>query len=163
MRRRRRLEGRVLPRCLGVGSFEELVAHELGHVLGFRHVSDWNLLGRRQARALTYDQARELMLAARDRRRRGRGLESEATAARRALVDAVVVALLFCGGLRRAEASALVWADVEPIWRSDESSGMTLYLPLCPRAPLGGAAPAGGSIPAGAAGGYNARALDNQD
>ena len=41
----------------------------------------------RQARALTYDQARELMLAARDRRRRGRGLESEETAARRARVQ----------------------------------------------------------------------------
>ena len=74
----------------------------------------------RQARALTYDHARELMLAARDRRRRGRGLESEATAARRALVDAVVVALLFCGGLRRAEAAALVWADVEPTERDGQ-------------------------------------------
>ena len=42
----------------------------------------------RQARALTYDQARELMLAACDRRRRGRGLESAATAIRRARVDA---------------------------------------------------------------------------
>ena len=41
----------------------------------------------RQARALTYDQARELMLAARDRRGRGRGLESEETAARRARVQ----------------------------------------------------------------------------
>ena len=74
----------------------------------------------RQARALTYDHARELMLAARDRRRRGRGLESEATAARRALVDAVVVALLFCGGLRRAAAAALVWADVEPTERDGQ-------------------------------------------
>ena len=74
----------------------------------------------RQARALTYDQARELMLAARERRRRGRGLESASTAARRALVDAAIVGLLFCGGLRRAEAAALVWADVEPTEHVDQ-------------------------------------------
>ena len=60
------------------------------------------------------------MLAARDRRRRGRGLESAATAARRARVDAALVGLLFCGGLRRAEASALVWADVEPTERDEQ-------------------------------------------
>ena len=71
----------------------------------------------RQARALTCDQARELMLAARDRRRRGRGLESEVTAARRARVDDAIVGLLFCGGLRRAAAAALVWADGEPTER----------------------------------------------
>lgn len=30
--------------CIRPGSFEELVAHEYGHVLGFQHVSDWNML-----------------------------------------------------------------------------------------------------------------------
>ena len=60
------------------------------------------------------------MLAARDRRRRGRGLESAPTGARRARVDAALVGLLFCGGLRRAAASALVWADVEPTERDEQ-------------------------------------------
>ena len=32
----------------------------------------------------------------------------------------MVVALLFCGGLRRAEAAALVWADVEPTERDGQ-------------------------------------------
>ena len=62
------------------------------------------------------------MLASRDRRRRGRGLVSAATAARRARVDAALVGLLFCGGLRRAEVAALVWADAEPPVRSSTRS-----------------------------------------
>ena len=74
----------------------------------------------RQARALTYDQAVELLIRARERRRRGRGLDSEAPAARRARVDAALVALLFCAGLRRAEASTLVWQDVEPTEKPDQ-------------------------------------------
>ena len=45
-------------------------------------------------------------------RRRGRGLESDAVAARRGLVDAVIAGLAFMAGMRRSEVSALRWADV---------------------------------------------------
>ena len=43
-----------------------------------------------------------------------------ATAARRARVDAAIVAVLFCAGLRRAEASALVWEDIEATERPEQ-------------------------------------------
>ena len=42
----------------------------------------------------------------------GRGVESTATAQRRGRTDAVIAGLLFMGGLRRAEVSALEWRDV---------------------------------------------------
>ena len=68
----------------------------------------------RQASALTYDDAIRLMAIAERPQPAGRGVESAGTAADRARLDAVIVALLFCGGLRRSEVSALRWADVEP-------------------------------------------------
>ena len=46
-------------------------------------------------------------------RRRGRGVESDQVAAARGRLDAVIAGLLFMGGRRRAEVSALRWADVE--------------------------------------------------
>ena len=42
----------------------------------------------------------------------GRGVESTATAQRRGRTDAVIAGLLFMGGLRRADVSALEWRDV---------------------------------------------------
>ena len=45
-------------------------------------------------------------------RRTGRCLERPETAERRGLVDAVIVALLFHGALRRSEVGVLRWADV---------------------------------------------------
>ena len=45
-------------------------------------------------------------------RRRGRGVESDQVAAARGRLDAVIAGLLFMGGLRRSEVSALRWADV---------------------------------------------------
>ena len=68
----------------------------------------------RQASALTYDDAIRLMAIAEHPQPAGRGVESAARAAARARLDAVIVALLFCGGLRRSEVSALRWMDVEP-------------------------------------------------
>ena len=44
---------------------------------------------------------------------RGRGVESHTTAQRRGRLDAVIAGLLFMGGLRRAEVSALEWRDVQ--------------------------------------------------
>ena len=46
-------------------------------------------------------------------RRRGRGVESDQEAAARGRLDGVIAGLLFMGGLRRSEVSALRWADVE--------------------------------------------------
>ena len=43
---------------------------------------------------------------------RGRGVESHTTAQRRGRLDAVIASLLFMGGLRRSEVSALEWRDV---------------------------------------------------
>ena len=40
-------------------------------------------------------------------------MESRETAQRRGIVDAAIVAVLFQAGLRRCEAKALVWADIE--------------------------------------------------
>ena len=42
----------------------------------------------------------------------GRGVESHTTAHRRGRLDAVIASLLFMGGLRRSEVSALEWRDV---------------------------------------------------
>ena len=42
----------------------------------------------------------------------GRGVESLTTAHRRGRLDAVIASLLFMGGLRRSEVSALEWRDV---------------------------------------------------
>ena len=42
----------------------------------------------------------------------GRGVESHTTAQRRGRLDAVIASLLFMGGLRRSEVSALEWRDV---------------------------------------------------
>ena len=44
--------------------------------------------------------------------RRGRGVESDQVAAARGRLDAVIAGLLFMGGMRRSEVSALRWADV---------------------------------------------------
>ena len=68
----------------------------------------------RQARALTYDDAIRLMAIAERPQPAGRGIESFESAKSRARMDAAIVALLFCAGLRRSEVAALRWADVEP-------------------------------------------------
>ena len=49
---------------------------------------------------------------ARPPRTDGRGVESPTTAHRRGRLDAVIASLLFMGGLRRSEVSALEWRDV---------------------------------------------------
>ena len=53
-------------------------------------------------------------------RLRGRGLETPAQAAERARFDLALVAVLSDGGLRRSEAAALIWGDVQ---RWDDGSG----------------------------------------
>ena len=53
-------------------------------------------------------------------RARGRGLEMPAQAAQRGKFDVALVAVLSDGGLRRSEAAALTWGDVQ---RWDDGSG----------------------------------------
>ena len=68
----------------------------------------------RQARALSYDDALTLLAVADRPRPAGRGLETVQRAAERGRLDSCIVALLFCAGLRRSEAAAIRWADVDP-------------------------------------------------
>ena len=74
----------------------------------------------RQAGALTADVLSVIRLTAVQPRKRGRGLETPAQAARRARFDLALVAVLSDGGLRRSEAAALTWGDVQ---RWDDGSG----------------------------------------
>ena len=69
--------------------------------------------GRGQADPLTAGDVAAIMATARIPRRTGRGMESEAAAADRGATDRALVAVLFQGGLRRSEAAALRWADVQ--------------------------------------------------
>ena len=68
--------------------------------------------GRGQAAPLSADGLAAILATAERPRTDGRGLESNTTAERRGRVDAVIAGLLFMGGLRRAEVSALEWRDV---------------------------------------------------
>ena len=67
----------------------------------------------RQAGALTSDVLGVLRLTAGKPRPLGRGTETLQQAAARARFDVALVAVLSDGGLRRSEAAALTWGDVE--------------------------------------------------
>ena len=74
----------------------------------------------RQAGALTADVLSVIRLTAPKPRARGRGMETPAQAAQRARFELALVAVLSDGGLRRSEAAALTWGDVQ---RWDDGSG----------------------------------------
>ena len=74
----------------------------------------------RQAGALTADVLAVIRLTAVQPRPRGRGLETAEQAAERAKFDLALVAVLSDGGLRRSEAAALTWGEVQ---RWDDGSG----------------------------------------
>ena len=74
----------------------------------------------RQAGALTADVLSVIRLTAPKPRARGRGFETAEQAAVRARFDLALVAVLSDGGLRRSEAAALTWGDVQ-CW--DDGSG----------------------------------------
>ena len=81
---------------------------------GFRRQAARQPAPRGQAQAVTLEDATAMLAAACKPRPRGRGgMESRRTAERRGIVDAAIVAVLFQAGLRRCEAAALVWADIE--------------------------------------------------
>ena len=68
--------------------------------------------GRGQAAPLRADGLAAILATAARLRTDGRGVESHTTAQRRGRLDAVIASLLFMGGLRRSEVSALEWRDV---------------------------------------------------
>ena len=74
----------------------------------------------RQAGALTADVLSVIRLTAVQPRKRGRGIETPVQAAQRARFDLALVAVLSDAGLRRSEAAALTWGDVQ---RWDDGSG----------------------------------------
>ena len=69
--------------------------------------------GRGQARGITRDDFAVILARAGEPRKLGRGMETAATAAERAQVDRAIAGVLFHAGLRRSEAAALQWGDVE--------------------------------------------------
>ena len=81
--------------------------------------------GRGQADPLTADDVAAIMATASIPRRTGRGMESEADAADRGAADRAIVAVLFQGGLRRSEAAALRWADVQD---AADGRGIVVYV-----------------------------------
>ena len=74
----------------------------------------------RQSGALTADVLAVIRLTAVQPRKRGRGMETSDQAAERGKFDVALVAVLSDGGLRRSEAAALTWGDVQ---RWDDGSG----------------------------------------
>ena len=74
----------------------------------------------RQAGALTADVLAVIRLTAVQPRKRGRGFETPEQAAERGRFDVALVAVLSDAGLRRSEAAALTWGDVQ---RWDDGSG----------------------------------------
>ena len=85
----------------------EATARVLG---GFRRTAADR--GRGQAAPLRADGLAAILATAARPRTDGRGVESPTTAHRRGRLDAVIASLLFMGGLRRSEVSALEWRDV---------------------------------------------------
>ena len=74
----------------------------------------------RQSGALTADVLAVIRLTAVQPRKRGRGFETAEQAAERARLDLALVAVLSDAGLRRSEAAALTWGDVQ---RWEDGSG----------------------------------------
>ena len=74
----------------------------------------------RQSGALTADVLAVIRITAVQPRRRGRGTETPEQAAERAKLDLALVAVLSDAGLRRSEAAALTWGEVQ---RWDDGSG----------------------------------------
>ena len=74
----------------------------------------------RQSGALTADVLAVIRLTTVQPRRRGRGFETTEQAAERGKFDVALVAVLSDAGLRRSEAAALTWGDVQ---RWDDGSG----------------------------------------
>ena len=74
----------------------------------------------RQSGTLTADVLAVIRLTAVQPRKRGRGVETPDQAAERGKFDVALVAVLSDAGLRRSEAAALTWGDVQ---RWDDGSG----------------------------------------
>ena len=79
----------------------------------------------RQAAAIAYDDAIRLLALARQPRTSGRGIESATADDARGQIDAAIVALLFCAGMRRSEVADLRWQDVEPTAKPGTDRNLT--------------------------------------
>ena len=79
---------------------------------GFRRTAAKEGRGRGQAQPLSYDDVLTIQALAAQPRKRGRGLETAAVAAKRGRLDSVLVGLAFMAGMRRSEIAALTWDDV---------------------------------------------------
>ena len=77
--------------------------------------------GRGQAAPLTADGLAAIIATADRPRRRGRGWETDQVAAARGAIDKAIAGLLFQGGMRRSEAAALRWGDVQ---RATDGAGV---------------------------------------
>ena len=87
--------------------------------------------GRGQAAPLTADGLAAIIATADRPRRRGRGWETEQVATDRvAPSDKALAGLLFQGGLRRSEAAALTWGDVQ---RATDGAGVRVRVRTSPR------------------------------
>ena len=87
--------------------------------------------GRGQAAPLRADGFAAILATADRPRVTGRGREAGAVAARRGALDKALAAVLFQGGLRRADAAALEWRDVAPA----TTAGAILVAPCVARKP----------------------------
>ena len=74
-----------------------------------------------QAAPLSADGLAAILATAARPRTDGRGVESHTTAQRRGRTDAVIAGLLFMGGLRRSEVSALEWHARRAAFRRQRS------------------------------------------
>ena len=79
---------------------------------GFRRTAHGR--GRGQAPAITIEDVAEVMAKCELPRETARGIESAEVAKRRGAVDRALIGVMFHCCLRRSEAAALTWGDVEP-------------------------------------------------
>ena len=80
----------------------------------------WGAAGAKAA-PLTADGLAAIIATADRPRRRGRGWETDQVAAARGAIDKAIAGLLFQGGMRRSEAAALRWGDVQ---RATDGAGV---------------------------------------
>ena len=112
-----------------IGADDPTVHEGVRRVLqGIARDPDQQRRGRGQAAPLTVDGLENIMKTA-DTPRRGRGRggveESDAAAQARGAIDKAIAGLLFHGGLRRSEAAALTWADVQ---RATDGAGVLVTI-----------------------------------
>ena len=109
-----------------IGADDPTVHEGVRRVLqGIARDPDQQRRGRGQAAPLTADGLAAIIATADRPRRRGRGWETEQVATDRGATDKALAGLLFQGGLRRSEAAALTWGDVQ---RATDGAGVLVTI-----------------------------------